>query len=120
MWSCGTKPTSICSRITKNGKNNFYLANSCNSNEFSRKMGNDAFLDFEISIFFRFFDLTIQQDKKGLAFFCRKYVLQFLHRKVISERGNTGCILLYILIYAAYRYACYHLCWFHVTSIKLL
>ena len=40
------------------------------------KNGQYCFLDVEIIIFifFRIFNITIQQDKKRLAFFCRKYI----------------------------------------------
>ena len=41
-------------------------------------MGNTTFLDLKFSIVF---DLTIQQDKKGLAFFSGKKDYPVLHRR---------------------------------------
>ena len=38
--------------------------------------------------FFRILDLTIHQDKKCLAFFCRIYIMQFLHSEIVCYKCN--------------------------------
>ena len=81
---------------------NVYLANSCNEqqNKLSREMGTTALLDFEtvvVIVFFRIFDITNQQDKKSLTFFCIKSIMQLytVRLDVISAIIEQGLFLNY-------------------------
>ena len=78
MRTCGAKRKSTYSRKTKNGKKkktcSWSTAAIVTTKQIGTKIGNTAFLDFEIIIVILIclFDLTTQQDKNYIAFFYRR------------------------------------------------